>query len=387
MLPERFSPLPLALTLLAVIFGAELLFMLSLESIFPAGTPHWQVAIADATLITIAASIWIWWLFMRPLGLALASEAARAKAVLDTAAEGIVTIDRHGNVESFNRAAERMFGYAAGEVVGQNVRMLMPEPHRSAHDGYIGRYLRTGEARAIGQIRELTARRKDGSEFPVELNLTEIRVGGERLFTGILRDISERKQAQAKIEALAHYDSLTGLPNRALFYERLGQAVGLAERNRHSLALLFLDLDRFKAVNDTLGHDAGDDLLKEVAARLRSQVRGSDTAARIGGDEFLVLLSTAASREGAAVVARKIVGALCAPFHLGAQKHKALIGASIGIAIYPDDAREPDALVKAADAAMYEAKQTRNGYRFSGASGGESRSDDAISESGLEAAT
>ncbi len=378
LLPERFSSLPLALTLLAVIFAAELLFMLVLEDLFPAGTPHWQMAIVDAVLLTLVASMWIWWLFMRPLGIALAGDSARAKAILDTATEGIITIDARGVVESFNRAAERMFGFQAHEVVGQNVRLLMPEPHRSAHDGYIERYVRTGEARIISQTRELSARRKDGIEFPVELNLTEVRCGGKLLFTGIVRDITERRIAEQRIRDLAHTDSLTGLPNRALFHDRLDQAAALARRDRHDLALLFVDLDKFKAVNDELGHDAGDALLKDVAERLRRQVRESDTVARIGGDEFTVLLPAIASRENAAVVAKKIIDSLGLPFVLGAKGHEARIGASIGIAIYPADASDADALIKAADSAMYAAKKSGNCCRYSGDTGGDSRTGSGV---------
>lgn len=338
--------------------------MLSLHYLFPAGSSIWIEATADAGMLTAILSVFVWRLIVSPLRFALASEAAQARAVMDTAAEGIVIIDERGAVESFNRAAERMFGYEVREVIGRNVRILMPEPHASAHDGYIARYLRTGEAQVMERPREVLALRKDGIEFPVEINVTEIRSGGTRRFAGVLRDITERKQAEERIEALAHSDSLTGLPNRALFYDRLRQAIGLARRDRHELALLYLDLDRFKAVNDTLGHPAGDELLTRTAERVRRLVRESDTVARIGGDEFTVILPKITSRQDAADVAKKIIGALSAPFHLGERKQKARIGTSIGIAIYPADAQDMDELVKTADTAMYNAKQIRNVYRF-----------------------
>ncbi len=357
---EQSSPLRLILILLAVIFCVEI----AVHFVVPHGVTPWVEAIADATVLTGVVSLFVWWLFMEPLEVALKGEAARAKAVTDTAAEGIVTIDERGVIESFNPAAERMFARRAREVIGQNVRIVMPEPHASAHDGYIARYIRTGEARMMGRSRELSALRKDGTEFPVEVNLTEVRFGGERYFTAILRDITQRKEAEERIRHLAHYDSLTDLPSRALFYDRLTQAMGLAKRDRNELALLYLDLDRFKAVNDTLGHDAGDELLKSVAERIRRAVRGSDTVARLAGDEFVVILPKIASREDAAEVARKVIDALSARFHLGSRKQEVGIGTSIGIAIYPADAEEIDALVKAADTAMYNAKQVRNAFRF-----------------------
>lgn len=364
MSPAQLSPVRLFITLLVLLFLIEGGLMLGLQYILPQDTSVWMEAAADATLLTVSASIVAWWLFMRPLALALGSETARARAVMNTAAEGIITIDERGIIESFNRAAEKMFGYEPGEALGKNVRILVPEPHASAHDGYLARYRRTGEAHVIGKPRELSALRKDGTEFPIELNLTEIRFGGERYFTAIIRDVTERKQAEEEIRRLAHYDGLTGLPNRQLFYDRLVQAIALAKRNRHELALLYLDLDGFKAVNDTLGHDAGDELLKAAAGRIRHRLRESDTVARIGGDEFTVILPMIASREDVAKVAEKILGALSTSFSLSGRKEEPRVGVSIGIAVYPADARDMDALVKAADTAMYSAKQSKNCFRF-----------------------
>lgn len=247
---------------------------------------------------------------------------------------------------------------------GSSVRILIPEPHAAAHDGYLARYLHTGEAHVIGKPRELSVLRKDGTEFPIEINVTEIRFGGERYFTAIIRDITECKQAEEEIKRIAQYDGLTGLPNRRLFYDRLVQAIALAKRDRHGLALLYLDLDGFKAVNDTLGHDAGDELLKAAAGRIRHRLRESDTVARIGGDEFTVILPRIASREEVAKVAEKILGALSTSFSLSGRKEELRVGVSIGIAVYPADARDMDALIKAADTAMHSAKQSKNTFRF-----------------------
>lgn len=187
-------------------------------------------------------------------------------------------------------------------------------------------------------------------------------------YLGSCYDITEHKQSEEHIRRLANYDNLTGLPNRTLFYDRLHQAIGLAERNRHEMSLLYLDLDNFKMVNDTRGHAAGDEVLKGVADRIQQQVRKSDTVARIGGDEFAVILPNIEHPQHAATVAQKIIDVLCGGFHLSAQEQEEVhIGASIGIAIFPTDASDLHGLVTAADSAMYKAKQQRNSFSFGAA--------------------
>jgi len=187
--------------------------------------------------------------------------------------------------------------------------------------------------------------------------LPHVGPGGEFAgFFAVNADITEHKLTEERIQRVAHHDSLTGLPNRLLFTDRLEQAISLARRDSRKFALLYLDLDKFKPVNDTLGHTAGDQLLKEVAARIRHLLRESDTLARVGGDEFTVILPDVAGCEVAQTVARKIVATLAAPFWLGDPKRRIEIAASIGIAVYPVDAVGADALVKAADTAMYAAK-------------------------------
>jgi diguanylate cyclase (GGDEF)-like protein len=205
--------------------------------------------------------------------------------------------------------------------------------------------------------------RKDGEQFPMELSASEMMIKGQRYFVGIVRDVTERKQVEQKITHLAHHDYLTGLPNRALFLDNLEHAIPLARRGHYNVAILFLDLDGFKRVNDTLGHDAGDLLLKEVARRLKALVRNSDTVARIGGDEFTFILNNIGAEENAAAVAQKIIAALSAPVDIKGQACQ--IGGSIGIAIYPDDAKNYDTLLTQADEAMYLAKQSgKNTWKF-----------------------
>lgn len=204
------------------------------------------------------------------------------------------------------------------------------------------------------------------AQIVTEHSIAGVSIDGQWHTICIVRDITERKQFEDRIRHLANYDSLTGLPNRMLFYDRLRQAINLAERNRHELSLLYLDLDKFKAVNDSLGHDAGDEILKGAADRIQQQVRESDTVARIGGDEFAVILPEIASQQDAATVARKIIDAMLAVFELnGGKRENVHIGASIGIATFPTDGPDMDALLKVADAAMYKAKQSGSSFSFS----------------------
>jgi diguanylate cyclase (GGDEF)-like protein/PAS domain S-box-containing protein len=203
--------------------------------------------------------------------------------------------------------------------------------------------------------------RRDGSEFDVEVAGWPFAFQGEPALQVIFHDITERKEAKRRLEQLAHYDSLTGLPNRILFYDRFHQAVAEAERYGHPMAIFFLDLDRFKLINDTLGHDAGDQVLVETARRLRECVRSCDTVARMGGDEFTIILSRISADVDATIIAERIINALAAPFPVGETVCR--IGVSIGIGIYPSDSAEADDLLKKADAAMYCVKENgRNSY-------------------------
>ncbi|MDP2144941.1 MAG: diguanylate cyclase [Gallionella sp.] len=289
---------------------------------------------------------------------------SQLQAIIHNAMDGIITIDETGAILGFNPAAEHIFGYAQQEILGRNVNILMPEPARSAHDGFILNYIRTGEAKVMGVSgREVAAVRKNGEQFPMEVSISEMVLGELKYFVGIVRDITERKLAEQKIAHLAHYDYLTDLPNRALFLSTLEHSIRLARRNNYKISVLFLDLDGFKQVNDTLGHDAGDLLLREVSKRLRHIIRESDTVARVGGDEFTFVLNNTESNEGVALVADKIVAALSEPFDL--KDRQCHIGGSIGISIFPDDAGDLGQLVSQADEAMYLSKQSgKNTHRF-----------------------
>ncbi|MGZ5621654.1 MAG: bifunctional diguanylate cyclase/phosphodiesterase [Methylobacter sp.] len=414
--------------------------------------------------------------------IALRDSAARIHTILNTVVDGIITMDKRGIVETFNSAAERIFGYNADEVIGHNVNMLMPEPYHSQHDGYLEHYLAGGKAHIIGIGRIAEGKRKDGSLFPLDLAVSEVQLGEGRSFTGIVRDITERNQAEAnlriaaiafesqepmvitdadsvilqvnraftestgytaeevigqkmnlfksgrhdkdfytalwesiehtgswqgeiwdrrkngeiypkwltitavkrddgvithyvathtditerkaseeEIKHLAFYDSLTQLPNRRLLQKQLQHAINVERREGgNQLALLMLDLDRFKAVNDSLGHLAGDELLQQVATRITSRLRDVDMVARLGGDEFLVLLENIAHPNAAARVAEEIIADLSKPFQL-IQSDDVRIGASIGISLYPQHGDSLEILLDHADAALYQAKDQGRG--------------------------
>jgi diguanylate cyclase (GGDEF)-like protein len=186
-----------------------------------------------------------------------------------------------------------------------------------------------------------------------------------RAIIAILQDINERKLLEEKLESMAHYDALTSLPNRALFFDRLAQAISQSKRSQGQFALMFVDLDGFKAVNDTFGHDTGDALLKAVSEHLLECVRESDTVARMGGDEFTIILRAIRDPQDAAHVAEKILAALSAPYHL--LGHECRIGASLGIVLYPQHGKNAEELLSQADNAMYAVKKAgKNAYRFAG---------------------
>ena len=405
---------------------------------------------------------------------------ARYRTVLEAAFDAIVTITPEGIVRWFNRGAVRIFGYRAEEVIGRPVTLLMPERYRELCLAGLHRYLRTGEARVVGGTTELVGLRKDGSEFPIEMSLGETHEDGERLFTGVIRDITERKEVEKALEeseerfrslvqhasdiitilesdgtiryvspavervmgykpeeqagttafgsvhpndreraldtfaealkrpglhpplefrvphkdgswrnlehivnnlldnpavggvvvtsrdvterkALeeqlrhqAFHDPLTGLPNRALFMDRLERAFTRANRRGSMVAVQFMDLDNFKVINDSLGHEVGDQLLVAVAERIKHCLRPEDTAARLGGDEFTILIEAVDSMTDAVRVAERIAEILQPPFAL--DQHEVFSTTSIGIALSSPLQKQPADLLRHADLAMYRAK-------------------------------
>ena len=284
--------------------------------------------------------------------------------IMASVIDAIITIQENGSIVSLNRSAERLFGYTQQELKGRNISVLMPEPYRAAHFGYLRRRIESGLSGPSGSgPREVEALRRDGSTFPIDVAVTAMHVGGRRLYVGVVRDITERRRNATRMAYLANIDTMTGLPNRNLFLDRLDHAMRQALRGDRLMSLFFMDLDGFKQVNDTLGHHVGDDLLEQIAARLGAILRMSDTLARIGGDEFTVILEGLQNVDGAIEVAEKILDAMSKPFFVGG--HEVVVSISIGITMYPFSDETIHELLRNADLAMYRAKQLgRNRYEF-----------------------
>lgn len=288
---------------------------------------------------------------------------AYTHAVLDNVNEGILVIDENGIITSFNAAAEKIFGYSGQEIIKQNFNLLVSADELEL----TGKSHRTqephGNSPFFGVTREVIGQRKDSSTFPLELKTSQLRIQNTISFIVTARDISDRREAEKRIRHMASHDALTKLPNRTLLQDRIQQTLVHNQRRNLQAAILFIDLDKFKIINDTLGHDVGDRLLKEVAERLLSIVRSEDSVARQGGDEFIVFLSTIKHPEDAGLIAQKLLDSLIRPFVInGKELH---ISASIGISIYPDDGTEMEALLKNSDIAMYHTKETgRNNYHY-----------------------
>jgi diguanylate cyclase (GGDEF)-like protein/PAS domain S-box-containing protein len=284
-----------------------------------------------------------------------------ALKVFQSSHDGILITDAHGIILDVNDAFCELTGYSRQEAIGHSSRLL----NSGHHDADFFRQLFETVARQEYWQGEIWNRTKAGAVSVVLMTISAVRdsVGQLTQYVGVFTDITEKKESEQRLEHLAHHDALTDLPNRSLFRDRLQQAIKKSRRDNQSLALLFIDLDRFKEVNDTRGHVVGDQLLVEAAQRIASCVRNSDTVARLGGDEFTVVLQGLEDREAVERVAGDVIKALAAPFAIG--QKTICVSASIGIATCPADAEDPESLTAAADLAMYNAKaQGRNGYCF-----------------------
>ncbi|GAC1315701.1 MAG: hypothetical protein NVSMB2_07780 [Chloroflexota bacterium] len=277
----------------------------------------------------------------------------RMRAIMESVAEGILTVNARGRVASCNIAAERMFGYSAAELIGLPMTNLLGQDSHRVLTSITCSTAADPIADNQGSTPETTGVHKDGSTFPLELSLSITQVDGERRLIAVVRDITDRKRFEEDLTRLAFRDSLTGLANRSLFLERVEHALERAERRRTPVSVLFLDLDNFKIVNDSLGHQRGDALLVETAQRLQGCLRSTDTAARLGGDEFAVLLEGTDVSE-AAHVAERIATSLQTPVQLG--ERQVFVSASVGVAVSMAVGERPDALIRKADVAMYRAK-------------------------------
>jgi diguanylate cyclase (GGDEF)-like protein/PAS domain S-box-containing protein len=293
----------------------------------------------------------------------LAQMEGRYRGLLEAAPDAMVVVDQGGEIVLLNVQAEKQFGYRRDELIGQKVKNIIP---KGFAERLVADALRSAEdalAQQIGTGIELNGRRKDGSEFPIEIMLSPLEGTEGVLVTAAIRDITTRKKAEALMIHSSEHDFLTGLPNRMLLSDRVNQAIRLAIRHRKKVAVLFLDLDGFKHINDSLGHPTGDKLLQSVGKRLVDCVRGSDTVSRQGGDEFVVLLSEEEDSEDASYTAKRMLRAVAEAHFI--DQHDLHVTCSVGVSLYPDDGLNAETLIKNADTAMYQAKENgRQTYKY-----------------------
>jgi len=289
--------------------------------------------------------------------------------ILASTGDGIYGVDWEGRITFANPAMMQMIGWEAEELIGKSQHDIL---HHTKPDGSSYRredcpiYAAFNEG-ITHRVDNEVLWRKNGSSFPVEYVSTPIEADGRIIGAVVaVRDITDRILAEQKIKHLASHDALTNLPNRTMFMDRVEQGLARARRDNTMVALMFIDLDGFKPVNDTFGHDSGDETLRQVAERIVSCLRGTDTVARIGGDEFTVIMTDFSNPTAVSKMAKKILDAVSEPFHIGDDEVN--IGASIGVALYPLHGQEPDDLLKAADNAMYASKDMGKGtYQFAAA--------------------
>jgi len=283
--------------------------------------------------------------------------------LFEAAPDPMMIIDETGLITEVNQEACNLFGSTRKNLEGRTVESLMPQRFRKQHVKTREDSFNVTESRMLNSALELYALGKDNEEIPVEISLSYTMRDDKRNAIVTLRDITEKKRVEENIKHLAQYDQLTNLPNRALFDDRLKHAIDRAQRNKTKIGLMFVDLDGFKNINDSLGHQAGDELLIIIAERLSSVVRSEDTVARFGGDEFVIILEDLKHSDYAAIVAKKILKVVSDDIYLSSQEVR--VGASIGISIFPDNGNDAINLINKADISMYQAKKHgKNGYKF-----------------------
>lgn len=272
------------------------------------------------------------------------------RAIIDTAIDGMLAADETGTIRILNPAAESLFGYSARELVGQPLSAIVRWREERAGGGW-----------PIGHSSEAIGRRRDGFEFTAEVSLGQTTHGGGKLLVAVIRDITARKANEAEMRRLAYHDPLTGAANRALFDERYAEAIARARRGHGRIAVITLDLDHFKLVNDTFGHAVGDAVLSGVTRRLAAIVRETDLLARLGGDEFAILLTGLRDAGGAVAFTNRIFARLASPILVDGQPH--LVRASVGVAVWPSRGADGESMLRWADEALYTAKG-EGGHRY-----------------------
>jgi diguanylate cyclase (GGDEF)-like protein/PAS domain S-box-containing protein len=282
----------------------------------------------------------------------------REKVILNAAPDGVLWVDAGGNIQMANPAMAALSGYPVAQLLGQNVDMFLPQHLRAHHGESVRQAFSTPHPRPMGSM-DLPMTRRDGSVLPVDISLGYFEDEGNQHAICYIRDLSERKKFEASLKYQATHDELTSLPNRWLFHLQLRQSLTHCERTGQRVAVLFVDLDDFKNVNDSFGHPAGDALLVQVSVRMRQVLRDNDLLARLGGDEFAVLLTHLDDADEAGNAATRLLLAMQDAYRIDG--HDIYTGASMGIAFFPDDARDSDTLLRFADMAMYQSKAAGRG--------------------------
>ena len=296
----------------------------------------------------------------RAAEVALRESEKRYRMIIENIEDGYYEVDDEGTIIFVNEVMCRILGYSSKELIGMHTREIMPE---AAWNKVSRKFMRVFLSGRPVSVFGLEIRRKDREPRQMETSISLIQnLAGKKIgFRGVARDVNERKQQEEQLVYIAYHDTLTGLKNRKWFYENLNSLMDHARRYQYQIALLYIDLDKFKKVNDEMGHEAGDLLLREVAERLRSCLRRTDSIARIGGDEFAVIMSSPQEKLLPEVVAKKIVESVRRPYKIYDMEVD-YISASIGVGVFPEDAADPEGLIKIADSAMYRAKVKRNCY-------------------------
>ena len=281
-------------------------------------------------------------------------------AIVEASADAISSRTFGGTLLTWNKGAEKVYGYTAEEAVGRNDLMLFPEGSEAEATEINARLLRGDSIFDMESVRT----RKDGTLVHVSLNIAPLIENGRVVrVCSIARDITARRETEQQNRRMAHFDPLTGLPNRILLIDRLEQALAVSQRKHSCTGVMSMDLDHFKEVNDRLGHHVGDQLLQQVAGRVRDAIRDVDTVSRVGGDEFIIVLPELREFGDAAAIAGKMLDLIAGEYIVAGQKLR--VTSSLGISIYPDHGRDSSLLLRLADKAMYDAKQAgRNTYRL-----------------------
>jgi diguanylate cyclase (GGDEF)-like protein/PAS domain S-box-containing protein len=280
----------------------------------------------------------------------------RTRMILESSYDAFIAMDSNGVIIDWNQQAELTFGWTRQEAIGAILGdLIIPKIFRQAHAEGMKRFLETGEGAVLGKRIELIGLRKNGEEFPLEITIRALPTKHGHEFCSFLRDITEQKNAEKRLFQLAHSDYLTNLPNRSLFNDRIVEAMHRSKRTRSLMALMYLDVDKFKSINDNYGHAVGDGLLIEFSKRLSASVRETDTVARLGGDEFTIIAEALKSPDDAQLIASKIIKhvrkEMCIhDFNLN-------VTTSIGISFYQGEDIDADQLINNADRALYRAKQ------------------------------